>query len=82
VDIEISRRPGVLAVPADAVHDAATDAPWVLVASGGHAVRRAVQVGVRGTGGQIEIVKGLREGERVIPSTETAAQDGRRVRAA
>ena len=82
VDIEVSRRPGVLAVPADAVHDAATATPWVLVASGGRAIRRAVQVGVRGTGGQIEILKGLKEGERVIPSTETSAQAGGRVRTA
>jgi len=82
VDIEVSRRPGVLAVPADAVHDAATATPWVLVASGGRAIRRAVQVGVRGTGGQIEILQGLKEGERVIPSTETSAQAGGRVRTA
>ena len=81
VDIEVSRHPGVLALPADALHDGATDAPWVLVARDGRAERRAVKVGAHGIGGQVEIVQGLAEGERVIPSTEQAASAGQRVRA-
>ena len=82
VDIEVARRPGVLSVPVDAVHDPASDTPWVLVAQDGRAVRRTVKVGVRGTQGLVEIVEGLAEGDRVIPTTETAAHEGRRVRAA
>ena len=82
VDIEISRRAGVLTVPADALHDASTNTPWVLVARDGRAARRAVKVGAHGSGGQVEVLQGLSEGERVIPSTEQSAQDGHRVRAA
>ncbi|MFZ3322511.1 MAG: efflux RND transporter periplasmic adaptor subunit [Usitatibacter sp.] len=81
VDIEISRRAGVLTVPADALHDASTTTPWVLVARDGRAARRAVKVGAHGSRGQVEVLQGLSEGERVIPSTEQSAQDGHRVRA-
>ena len=43
VDIEIERRAGVLTLPADAVHDATSAAPWVLAVDNGRTVRRPRQ---------------------------------------
>jgi HlyD family secretion protein len=80
VDIEIERRPGTLALPAEAVREAGGASPWVLAVDKGRAVRRDVKVGLRGEGA-VEIVGGLREGERVVLSG-SPIRAGQRVRAA
>jgi HlyD family secretion protein len=80
VDIEIERRAGALSLPADAVRDANGAAPWVLALEGGRATRRTVKVGLRGEGA-VEIVDGVREGERVVPAGNSI-KAGERVRAA
>jgi len=67
VDIEIERRAAALALPAEAVHDAAGPSPWVLVVKNGKATRQAVKLGLRGEG-SAEILDGLAEGDRVVPA--------------
>ena len=79
VDIEVARSPGAVALPAEAVHDATGAAPWVLVAQHGRALRREVQLGLRGTG-WVEIRSGLAPGERVVPAAEPI-RAGQRLRA-
>ena len=80
VDIEIERHAGALALPADAVRDAAGATPWVLAVEYGRTVRRNVKVGLRGEGA-VEIVDGLLEGGRVVPAG-SSVRAGQRVRAA
>ena len=67
-----------LVLPSGAVRDAYREAPWVLALQDGRAVRVPVTLGLRGVGA-VEIVKGLAEGQQVIPQTEKAAP-GDRVR--
>jgi HlyD family secretion protein len=80
VDIEIERRAGVLTLPADAVHDATTPAPWVLAVESGRAVRRPVKLGLRGER-VVEVLDGLAEGELVVPVENARIGAGRAVRA-
>jgi HlyD family secretion protein len=81
VDIEIARRAQALAVALDAVHEADSAAPWVLVVVDGRAQRRAVRLGLRGAG-FAEVLEGLQGGERVILAAETGVREGARVRIA
>ena len=79
VDIEVSRRENVIALPLDALRDGSTASPWVLVIQARHAVRRPVVLGVRTTD-QVEIRDGLAPGELVVvPGTDIVAS-GDRVR--
>lgn len=79
VDIETTRRADVLSLPGDAVRDALTAAPWVMVIENGRAVRRSVRLGLQGNQ-RIEILGGVAKGARVIPATSEIAA-GDRVRA-
>jgi HlyD family secretion protein len=79
VDILTATRPHALVLPTDAVRDAFTDHPSVLVVEDGRATSRRVTLGVRG-GGQVEVLSGIREGELAIAVTEKA-RPGQRVRA-
>jgi HlyD family secretion protein len=81
IDIEVARHAGVLTVPAEAVRDAATAKPWVLVARGGRAHRRDVVLGARGTS-LVEVTSGLAAGDLVIDSALATLADGNAVRAA
>ena len=67
-----------LVLPSGAVRDADREAPWVLLFSGGQAVRAPVKLGLRGVG-SVEILQGLKEGDETIAQTEKAAV-GDRVR--
>jgi len=78
VDIEVARSPGALALPADAVREATGGSPWVLRVNGGRAERRAVELGLRGTG-WVEIRSGLAPGDQVVPAG-AAIQPGERLR--
>lgn len=87
VDIEVARRPGALVLPADALRDAgspdATTAT-VLAFDNGRAASRSVRLGLR-SGGWVEVLDGLRAGERVIAAAAAASAavvSGTRVRAA
>jgi HlyD family secretion protein len=80
VDIEVDRRAAALALPANAVHDAAGADPWVLQVKDGRAIRRPVKLGLRGEG-SVEIRGGLEAGDLVVPADNTSVKPGRRVRA-
>jgi HlyD family secretion protein len=79
VDIETARRNNVLSLPGNAVHDALTNAPWVMVLEKGLAVRRPLRLGLQGNQ-RIEILGGLASGAQVIP-TSSDITAGSRVRA-
>lgn len=80
VDIEVGRRDAALVLPAGAVRDAASERPWVLVARDGRAVRLDVELGLRGEG-TVEVVKGLSEGDVVLPGKTVVVGQRVRVRA-
>lgn len=80
VDIETERRNDVLSLPGNAVHDALTAAPWVMVVENGRAVRRSVRLGLQGNQ-RIEILAGAGAGAQVVP-TSSDITAGSRVRAA
>jgi len=77
VDVEVARRPHVLAVPLELVHEAEGRSPWVWVIEGGRTRQQAIQLGLRG-GGQVEVTQGLHAGDEV---TAGPAREGARVRA-
>lgn len=81
IDIETNRRPGAVVLPAASVRGAGTPNPWVMVLQGGRATKRAIKIGLTG-GGKAEIVKGLADGDTVIPPTVTSVKEGARVRPA
>lgn len=81
VDIEIARRARAVLVAADAVHDIATTAPWVLHIDGRRARRQPVTLGLR-SGGWCEVLGGLSPGALVVPVATAGVTDGQRVRAA
>ena len=66
-----------LMLPADAVRQLQTEAPWVLVEREGVAVKVTVMVGLQ-TQGRVAITEGLKAGDRVILNREVEA--GSRVR--
>ncbi|HMA95231.1 MAG TPA: efflux RND transporter periplasmic adaptor subunit, partial [Polyangiaceae bacterium] len=78
INLEVAERVGVLLVPRGAVHDEATDHPWVLVVEGGRARRVSVVTGVHDEQ-QVELVKGIDEQAWIIGTAGIA--DGARVRA-
>jgi HlyD family secretion protein len=87
VDIDVARRPHALVLPVDALRDVespdATTAT-VLGFDNGRAVSRSVRLGLR-SGGWVEVLDGLRAGDRVIAAAAAASASvasGMRVRAA
>lgn len=81
VEIEVARKASALTLAADAVRDAATSAPWVMVVSPeGRLARRPVRLGLRGDRAY-EVAEGLRAGEAVVPvSAGASLTAGQRVR--
>jgi HlyD family secretion protein len=79
VDIEVAHSDNALVVPGRSVHDALSDAPWVMAIRKGRAVKQPVKIGVQGNT-QTEILSGIAEGEVVLPATSDVAA-GQRVRA-
>lgn len=80
VDVEVARRDRALLVPVEALHEAETS-PWVLRVENGVAHRRAVKLGLRGSG-TAQVLEGLAPGDRVVPLSAQRVQDGDRVREA
>lgn len=80
VDIETAHKSAALVVPAEAVRDATSDAPWVMVVRDKRTVHQPVRIGLRGDN-QIEIISGLEKGEPVILSSVGTIGVGDRVRA-
>jgi HlyD family secretion protein len=81
VDIEVARSRGTVVVPADAIHDADGAQPWVLAIHDALAERRLVRLGLKGEG-RVEILEGVRPGDRLIPNGQAAIRAGQRVREA
>lgn len=79
VDIEVERRTGAIVIPARAVHDPASAAPYVLVAKDGRARSQSVRLGLRGAD-QIEILDGVSPGDLVLPIA-AGVKSGQRIRA-
>lgn len=77
-EVEVGRKADALVLPVEAVRDAGSGRPWVLVVEDGRAVRREVRLGLVGQR-WLEVVEGLAEGEAVIPPASGVAP-GDRVR--
>ncbi len=77
VDIEVARRSQALLLGSAAVHDADSVAPWVLRVQDGHVEKVTVRLGLR-SGGQVELLEGVRAGDRVVTGL-TTVQPGARV---
>jgi len=80
IDIETARHANALVVPADAVRDAGSPQPWLLVVRDGSVERQDVELGAR-SDGKIEIRKGIAVGEQIVPGSQPAPAVGSRVRA-
>lgn len=80
VEIEVARHAGALSLTTEAVHDAASAAPWVMLVAEGRARRRAVRLGIRGDS-RVEVAEGLAEGDLVLPASGVQVAEGARVRA-
>lgn len=78
IDIETARRSDALLVAADAVNDASSTQPWVMLVRDGKTQRQTVRLGVRGAG-KLEILDGLAAGDVLVP-TALKLPEGRRVR--
>jgi HlyD family secretion protein len=79
VDLTVASKGNALTVPTNAVRDAATASPWVLVLERGVVVRRDVTLGITGEG-QSEILSGVSEGAMVALPSGQALEPGQRVR--
>lgn len=66
VEIETDRKEQVLTVPFRALRG--KNGGWVvsILNANGTSVERAVTIGLRGTDGMVEIMEGLKEGERIV----------------
>jgi HlyD family secretion protein len=73
INVEVECHTNALVVPVDAVRDANTSTPWVLVPNNSRAERRPVRLGLKGDHG-VEIRSGLAAGDRVLPATVTPGQ--------
>jgi len=72
VEIEVARGGPELTLPAGAIRDAATRAPWVMVVGGdGRTARRDVALGLRGDS-VVAVTRGLREADRVVSASALA----------
>ena len=81
VEIEVLRKPDVLAMPLEAVHDIASGQPWVwALDASDRSQRTAVTLGVR-SGTRVEVSSGLSVGSRVVESAAPGLKAGQRVRA-
>jgi HlyD family secretion protein len=74
IEIEVADRANAVVVPAAAVREPQSAAPWVLVVDAGRARRVPVKLGAR-TASQIEITEGLAPATEVILTPGTAAGD-------
>jgi len=80
VDIETAHRSNALVIPAGALHDASSNAPWVLVVRNNYTVKQPVKLGLRGDD-SIEVLSGLKAGEAVILTALGNFKAGMHVRA-
>jgi HlyD family secretion protein len=81
VDIETARIENTLLIPMSAVHDYDIKAPWVFLIHQGRAQKQAISLGLE-SHGLVQVLSGLKAGDRVIPLKYTQIRDGSRVRLA
>ena len=79
VDIEVARHKDALVLPLSAIRDAATAKPHVLVVEDGRAVDQPVVLGARGPS-STEILSGVKEGDLIIPVSQTGIVSGDKLR--
>ncbi len=80
VDIAVGESKNALLLPSRAVNDQLTETPWVMLAKDGRAIHQPVKTGLQNST-RVEILKGVAEGDVVIPVTAGVLAGGR-VRAA
>jgi HlyD family secretion protein len=80
VEVRGASRQGTVIVPTEAIRDAATMEPWVLVVKDGRAVKQSVSIGLKGEG-KTEIRTGIEPGDRVILPAGAPVTPGERVHA-
>lgn len=79
VNVETGRRGGAIVVPNDALVAADGNHAALWLVADGRAVRRQVQLGLRGLT-QSEVTAGLRNGDRVLANAPATLKEGDRVR--
>lgn len=79
VDIEVARLPNALSLVPEAIHEAASAAPWVMLVADGRTLKRRLKLGVRGDT-RVEILDGLVDGDLVLPAPGNTLKEGTRVR--
>ena len=78
IEIEVADRADGLVIPAAAVRELQSRAPWVVVVRDGHAAQQRVQIGAR-TAEQVEVLTGLAAGAEIV--TTPGIAPGARVHA-
>lgn len=79
VDIEANRIDNALLIPVSAVHDFATQAPWVFLIQEGLAKKRLIGLGIESQG-LVQVLYGLSAGDWVVPVQSAEVRDGLPVR--
>jgi len=79
VDIEANRIDNALLIPVSAVHDFATQAPWVFLIQEGVAKKRLIGLGIESQG-LVQVLYGLSAGDWVVPVQSAEVRDGLPVR--
>lgn len=79
VDIEANRIDNALLIPVSAVHDFATQAPWVFLIQEGVAKKRLIGLGIESQG-LVQVLSGLSAGDWVVPVQSAEVRDGLPVR--
>ncbi|WP_269631315.1 efflux RND transporter periplasmic adaptor subunit [Pelomonas sp. BJYL3] len=82
VEIEVARRPQALSLPMEAVLQPESTQPWVWVLDADDRLqRRELRLGLR-AGGLVEVLQGLKAGERVLLAPEQGWKPGQHLRGA
>ncbi len=79
VDIATARRSKVLVVPAGAVRGIGAEKTWVMAVRSRHTVRVPIDVGLTGDS-RSEVLRGVADGEFVVPATAATVLVGQKVR--
>ena len=79
VDIEANRIDNALLIPVSAVHDFATQAPWVFLIQEGVAKKRLIGLGIESQG-LVQVLSGLSAGDWVVSVQSAQVRDGLPVR--
>lgn len=82
VEIEVARRPQALSLPVEAVLQVDSSQPWVWVLDADDRLqRRELRLGLR-AGGLVEVLQGLKAGERVLLAPDQRWKPGQHIRGA